>query len=892
MPQAPNSQDQGKQTYEEPADPKFFRRGRKSSSPPSLVGNPFNQKGGGDKEYAEANHQPAATHAILRKALIYHFALKSEVDITTAAIETASQVSSDAQLPVGVGSKSAIVYVVGIDRSKSAASEIEFATKKANRCGVGLVRRHIAVLLVLLCCSALSWSQIESRTVRGTVRDQGGYLVAGARVTLQGTGYNHEVRCDSDGTFRIEGAPREPLTLAADAPGFAHFTATLVADNDQIEVVLRTAPISQEINVTANRVGTTAAETAESVEVLSRQELESVAAESVDQELREVPGFTLFRRSDSRIANPTTQGASLRGVGGSGTSRALVLFDDIPLNDPFGGWVYWGRIPREDVSSIEVLRGGGSSLYGSDALSGVVSVYPEKAAHSLISAEISGGSESTPDVSVASSLIMFKSWDLDTDGEFFHTNGYILVPPDQRGTVDTPANSYHGTGRLTGRRKFAAGDLFLSGDFYDEARDNGTPLTTNDTQIAQLSGGLNLSAGPASIQLRGYGSGQSYNQTFSSVAVNRDSETLTRAQHVPAQQAGGSMTASGQAGSYNLLVGGLDGRYERGFSNETAFASSLATSLVDSGGRQQRFGAFLQDSIRLHPRLLFTVGGRYDNWDNYEAHTSTTPLVASVKSSFTTFPDQSEHAFSPRASLLFRASDHVTLTASGYRSFRAPTLNELYRSFRLGNVLTLANPQLVAERLTGAEGGANFFLGSTRIYTAFFWMEVSDPVANVTLSTAPILITDERENLGSTRSRGVEADASWRFHRLDVIAGYQFADAVVTSFRANPALVGLEIPQVAPHQFTLQTRYTISGGWTVAAQARASSCQFDDDLNQFPLASFFQLDTYVSKRLRSGIELFAAVENLFDSRIQVARTPTLNVGPPIFARAGVKLHWE
>ena len=97
---------------------------------------------------------------------------------------------------------------------------------------------------------------------------------------------------------------------------------------------------------------------------------------------------------------------------------------------------------------------------------------------------------------------------------------------------------------------------------------------------------------------------------------------------------------------------------------------------------------------------------------------------------------------------------------------------------------------------------------------------------------------------------------------------------------------------MAPHQLTLQGRYSISGGWTVAAQARASSRQFDDDLNQFPLGSFFQLDTYVSKRLYSRMEVFAAFENLFDSRIQVAKTPTLNVGPPIFGRAGVKFHWE
>ena len=745
--------------------------------------------------------------------------------------------------------------------------------------------------LVILIFSALSWSQDGSRTLRGTVHDQPGYAVSGAHITLQGAGYDQATTSGADGTFRVEKAPREPLTLTVEAAGFDHFTVSLAVDHDQFDVVLRPGPVAQEINVTANRIGTMLGETAESVEILSRQDMASTAAESVDGFLRDVPGFTLFRRSDSRIANPTTQGASLRGIGGSGAGRALVLLDDIPLNDPFGGWVYWGRIPREDVSSVEVLRGGGSSLYGSDALSGVVHVVPLRESRSLISAEVSGGSESTADGSLASSLLL-KSWNLDTDGEFFRTDGYILVPSNLRGTVDTPANSYHGDGALTARHKIGGGDLFVGGEFYDETRNNGTPLTTNDTQIAEVSGGLNLPTPLASIQLRGYGSGQSYNQTFSSVALNRNSETLTRAQHVPAQQAGGSMIVSRQLGGRNSLVAGVDDRFVRGFSNETAFASAVATSFVDSGGRQQRFGAYVQDSIRLHSRLLFTAGGRYDNWDNYFAHTSTTPLIPSIKRSFTAFPDQSDHAFSPRGALLFRAGDRVTFTASAYRSFRAPTLNELYRSFRLGNVLTNANPQLVAERLSGAETGANFFLGGTRIHTGFFWMAVSDPVANVTLSTTPALITEERENLGRTRSRGVEANASWRIHRLDIVAGYQYVDAVVTSFHANPALIGLEVPQVAPHQFTLQTRYSMSGGWTLAAQARASSSQFDDDLNQFPLASYFQLDTYVSKRLRSGVEVFAAIENLTDSRIQVAKTPTLNVGPPIFARAGVKLHWE
>lgn len=753
------------------------------------------------------------------------------------------------------------------------------------------MHRKLGMLLILWFCSSSAWPQQESHTIRGTVRDHSGYLITNARIILRGTGYERATITDAAGAFRIEEAPREELILAVDAPEFAHFTTSLSASKDRLEIVLQPAPVSAEINVTANRVGTSLGDTAESVEILSHQDLRNVAAESIDDALREVPGFTLFRRSNSLTANPTDQGASLRGIGGTGASRAIVLLDDFPLNDPFGGWVYWGRIPREEVSSIEVLRGGGSSLYGSDALSGVINILPEKTPGKLASAEIKGGSESTADASVATSL-PFKLWNLDTSGEFLRTTGYIPVPAGLRGTVDTQADSYHGDGRMNGRRKLAAGDLFFGGEFYDETRDNGTRLTKNDTQLWEVTGGINRLTSLAAIQLRGYGSGQSFNQIFSAISANRNSEALTVGQHVPAQQAGGSAVLSRKVGERNDLVGGIDDRFERGFSNETHFAASAPVFLVDSGGRQQRFGAFLQDSIRVHPRLLLTLGARYDNWDNYQAHSGTTPLVASVKPLFTTFPYKSDRAFDPRAALLFRAGNRVTLTASGYRSFRAPTLNELYRSFRVGNTVTNSNPELQGERLTGAEGGANFFMGSTRLHAGFFWMQVSDPIENVTLAATPILITQERENLGSTRSRGAEASLSWRLHRLDIMAGYQFVDAVVTSFPAQRNFVGLEVPQVAPHQFTLQTRYSMPWGMTLATQARASSSQFDDALNRFPLDSYFQLDAYVSKRLRNGAEAFVAVENLTDSRTQITRTPTLNVGPPILAQAGMKFHWE
>src|SRR6185436_714204 len=108
--------------------------------------------------------------------------------------------------------------------------------------------------------------------------------------------------------------------------------------------------------------------------VLSRDDIRQSPAVLADDVLRRLPSFSLFRRTSSLAAHPTTQGVSLRGIGPSGVSRTLVLLDGVPFNDPFGGWVYWSRIPLEQAERIEVVDGTGSSLYGNYALGGVINI--------------------------------------------------------------------------------------------------------------------------------------------------------------------------------------------------------------------------------------------------------------------------------------------------------------------------------------------------------------------------------------------------------------------------------------------------------------------------------------------------------------------------------------
>jgi outer membrane receptor protein involved in Fe transport len=748
------------------------------------------------------------------------------------------------------------------------------------------------LLIIALAVASVTAQQHGDPRLSGVVQDQTGAVIAGAEVEISSGNYRAVRGTSAQGEFQFESLPVTTGTLTVRAPGFAASTQQFrIPTNNQLQVVLLPATHAEALIVTASRTPEVADQIAEQVIVRDREDLLAAAAPTLDDALRQIPGFTLFRRSGSRTANPTSQGVSLRGVGASGASRAVVLHDGVPLNDPFGGWVHWGRIPRESIESVEVLSGGASHLYGTDALGGVINVVPTRTRSTLLELETFMGTETTPDVGLQASL-RSGPWLTSLNGEVFATNGYVAVRPSERGLVDTAVASRHGTADVNLSRLFGElGQLFASASFYRESRNNGTPLQTNETEMFEvLAGGDNRSAGGI-LATRIYGSGETFLQNFSAIAHDRSSESLTRKQHVPAQQLGGSIQWSRTLGSRHLLSTGFDARQVRGLSDELLFSAGNATTDTAAGGRQRVFGMYLHDSYRLHPRWTLSAGGRFDFWQNYNAFSARVPQTLGP-STFTAFADRSEKSFSPRLSLLFRAGDHLAFTASGYRAFRAPTLNELYRAFRVGNILTQANENLRAEHLAGGEGGVRLSTGKMRINTVFFWTVVTGAIANRTLSVTPALITRQRQNLGRTESRGVDVNAELPLtSALSVSGGYEFADASVLRFAPDPSLEGRLIPQTPRHSFTLQTRYSQPTSWAVALQARASGRQFEDDQNLLPLDGFATFDVFISRHLNRNAELFAAGENLLNRRYMTGRTPVVTLGPPILGRFGLRLHF-
>ncbi|MEP7010262.1 MAG: TonB-dependent receptor [Acidobacteriota bacterium] len=570
-----------------------------------------------------------------------------------------------------------------------------------------------------------------------------------------------------------------------------------------------------------------------SITTLPREELAQSPALTLDEQLRQVPGFSLLRRSSSLSAHPTSQGVSLRGLGPSGASRTLVLFDGTPLNDPFGGWVYWNRLPPAALESVEVARGSLSQLYGSAAMGGAIQLLARTPKQKrTFEANLRLGDHRTGDAEVfAAGSAQDGARQGSVVGRHFDTDGFYVLSPENRGAVDRRANvgfdSFYG--------RFQWQGYHAGWNAFREERGNGTALQTNETRLQTLDAGY----GGERWQWDLYGQSQRFESTFSRILADRSQEFLTAVQDVRVDAFGGS--ASWRSGG-GFLVGGDLRR-------------------ASWNPRQQTLGGLYSQKVaRVTSRLDLIAGARLDLWQ-----------ASSTRSSF-----------NPRLGLLLRASDAVTLRVSAYRGFRTPTLNELYRPFRVGNVETEANPALREETLLGAEIGADFSPNSRTFFRAnAFRNRLDGAIGNVTLSATPQLITRRRQNLDRVEVDGLETEARFRpFARWQLQASYLYSDSRVER-------TGLRVPQVPRQQGSMGVSW--DGPLRVSLSGRGATSQFEDDQNLLALPSFFVFDLSLRLPLRDRFEIFLAAENLLNEKVVTGRTPLENLGAPRLVQVGVKM---
>ncbi len=653
------------------------------------------------------------------------------------------------------------------------------------------------------------------------------------------------------------------------------------------------APAAAQVVVTA-QLPAAAGDPAFSIVAVDPQVLR--ISDRLDDALASVPGFSLFRRTSSLGANPTTQGVSLRGIAGSGASRALVTLDGVPQNDPFGGWVIWTGLPPETIASAAVVRGAGSGPYGAGALTGVVALASPATIDGGVG-DVEGGElgyargAGVAEIDTGPSSRLF----LDASGE--RSDGWIPVIQG-RGAVDRPLSL----------RDWSAGQRFitdLGGGVvlservagYQEDRGAGTIYAGSTAEGAQ--GSLTLVKQPAEgtlgWRLQAWASGSNLVNTSASVAPGRNTATLADDQFAtPAYGVGLNAAIRRSETDYSWELG-VDARDFDGSSHDDLFSLGKPTGTRVGGGGEWIAGAYVEGSRTLGP-LLLTGGVRLDGWETYDSslvQTGKSPLIQNP-------PDRSGAVPTGRLGLRHDFDDGLYLRGAAYAGFRMVTLNELHRSFRVGNDVTEANAGLSPEKLYGVEGGVG---GQGRFSwdADVFFNQLADAVTNVTIGKGPGSFPlagfvpaggtlFERENAGTVNAWGVEADGSYALaERFDLTGALAYTHARVDGGMAAPQLTGLRPAETPEVVVTADANWRAASRLTLTAELRYESSRFDDDQNTRLIDGGAGLGLRGEWRFTKDLAGFVAADNVTNANLQTGRSAAgvITYDAPRMVTAGV-----
>ncbi len=768
------------------------------------------------------------------------------------------------------------------------------------------------IIAVLSLLAALAGGSIT-----GVVQDTSGAVVPGASITAHTPDGDRSAVSGTDGRFIVDVPTTGSVTIVVRAPGFAEKQQTVEPGGSLVTVVLAAAALREDVTVTSARTEQRLADVSASVSVLRSDDIRQSPAVAVDDVLRQLPTFSLFTRSSSISSNPTSQGVSLRGIGPSGVSRTLVLLDGMPFNEPFGGWVYWTRVPMEATDRIEVVDGPSANVYGNYALGGAININTAQPTGQVLDVRTQYGNDNSPKLDFFGGDV-FGKLGLLVDGSFFRTDGFPIVIANERGLVDDKANdafknvnvkaNFTATSNLNG---------FVRGGYFHENRDNGKHSTFdgteehNNTTWKYVSGGIRAVLPDSSgLQANAFGDFENYFSNFLAVPGSNPPRSIGRMslnQTVPTKDTGGNVQWS-KSFPKQLVELGTDWHWVTGDSNEDALDTARGFNPVThrvSGGTQRNVGAYAQDMFAPVNSLEITLSARVDSWNNYDAHNLETTIATGLPTANNNpnLASQSDTVVTPRAAAIYHATDAVSIWGDIGSGFRAPTLNELYRRFSKGTVLTLPNNELGPERLLGGELGVN--LAPTKNSTArvtWFDNRINDPVSNITIATSGASVTLQRQNLGQTRVQGLQLDAEYRVNsKWRVSGGYLFDHATISENPANPAIVGNFLQEVPENRGTFRISYIDPKVALVTFGIEAVGLQYDsgDDTNtravpgySYPgLPAYATSELTITRPLGKNVDVFFAAQNLFNQEYIVATLPT-SIGSPRLVNGGVRVRFN
>ncbi len=644
-----------------------------------------------------------------------------------------------------------------------------------------------------------------------------------------------------------------------------------------------------DIVVTGAGLGAGAGDAAYDVTTIDRERLTSVASGRLEDVLRDAAGFQQFRRADSRSAHPTAQGATLRGLGGNASSRALILLDGVPQIDPFGGWVSFAAFDPRRLGLVRVTRGGGTGAYGPGALAGTIELMSAGPGQlPPVSAGIAYGSRDSVDADAGVSGSLGGGF-ASLSASYARGDGFIPIVAEDRGPADIPARyeqaslNARAVVPLNGETELQASTLMLL-----DRRTRGTAFTPNrnvggDASLRLVGRGRWGWEALAYLQMRQFSSG------FASVNAARTVATETLDQYsVPATGAGGRLEVRPPLGERIELRLGADTRITDGETRELfTFVNANPTRGREAGGHNDTYGAFAEATVQPTDALTLTGGGRIDRWRITDGRLVERPLNGIGAVTNTRYADRAGWEPTGRAGIAWKPAQAITLRSAAYLGWRLPTLNELYRPFRVGADVTQANPLLKPERLKGVDGGVDFRpVEAVRLSGTVFYNRLDDAIANVTTAiSATGAATRVRRNLDAIVSKGAELEAAFTYGAWSLTGSYAYVDAAVRASGQAAPLDRLRPAQTPKHQASGTLAYGRADAFRASATLRYVSGQYEDDQNSRTLADALTVDATVNVPVGHGISVEGRAENIGDKRIETA------VSNGVYERAAPRTLW-
>jgi outer membrane receptor protein involved in Fe transport len=667
-------------------------------------------------------------------------------------------------------------------------------------------------------------------------------------------------------------------------------------------------PELPEVVVTAARLPPAAGEAAFSVIRLDAEDLH--AEQRLDEALASVPAVSLFRRTSSLSANPTTQGISLRAIAPSGAGRTLVTLDGVPLNDPFGGWVIWSQVPTESLSGLDIVRGSGAGPWGAGALTGVISLR-ERDQGAVLDASIAERGGARLAASGATALGPVR---LVASGLYETSDGYIPVRGPAAGAADMPLDLEVRSAALRADIPVAAAIVSLRAAAFEEERGSGT-----ENSRASASGNV-LSAtaaqapdgGQPGWRVQVWRRESDMTNTFVSVEDDRSSASPAAEQYeTPAT--GWGLNAALRRASLAAFGGrlewevGADARFNEGETRERFRNLGAGFTRGRFAGGETSVAGLYGESAWSGGPWLVAGGLRYDTWSNSNGRRLETDLATGLPTLDEADPDRSGEVASARIAVRRDMSNvwgaGQALRFATYTGFRPATLNELHRPFRVGNDITEANAALEPERLTGVEAGWAWTGERASLTATAFWTQIEDAIVNVTIGEGPGTfpragfvpaggVLRQRMNAGTIEATGLEIDGRAAItDSLSLRAALSATDARVDGGAQAPQLSGLRPAQAPIWSATAGLDWQATDRLALAADLRWESRRFEDDLNSRVLEAATTADVRAEWAVSPDTTLWVAADNLFDAEVEVSETGTgiAGYGPPRTLSLGVRL---